>query len=108
MRKIDFVNTIDRVSWWSWKLQDIASEIVERIDADEITNDYTLFDALLDAFDNECIYYYQQWEIIENYASPEDVIMGRCNDIYEEFLNDLYEALEFYDVEEDDEDEDEA
>lgn len=100
MKKIDFVNSNDRVSWWSWKLQDIASEIVERIDADEITSEYTLYDALLDAFNDECVYYYQQWEIIENYASPEDVINGRCGDIYEEFLNDLFEVLKFCDVEE--------
>jgi hypothetical protein len=54
------------------EILNIAKDVLDRIDVDDIGNDYELYDAIIDAIDDECIYTYTQWEIMKHYQNPQD------------------------------------
>lgn len=83
----------DAKAWEVWgcdSIQDIADLIYLRIDEDEVNDSNDLYDAIIDALNDEVIYYNQQWTILEFYCLPQD---ANWNDAIELFIDDLLQAI---------------
>ena len=65
----------------SWKFMDILENVLDRIENPNEDDD------ILQAIDDELIYYSQQWTILQEYFNPQD---ANWNDAIEEFINEVF------------------
>lgn len=70
----------------------IVEAIYNRIDEDEVEDETWLQDAIIDALNDEIIYYSQQWTILEFYCLPSE---ANWNEAIEEFVGDLLTCIEW-------------
>ena len=76
----------------SWKAEDVAKAVIDRIDEAQIAEGQSLEDAIKDALDLEMIYDDDKWAIVANYSDPDDPMgYGEAEEL---FLNDLLQVLE--------------
>ena len=73
----------------------IAENIISRVDTFE--DDDEISDLIIDALNDELIYYRDQWDVIEFYSTPED---GRTlSDCCDDFINDILDVVEVKEAE---------
>lgn len=74
---------------FGWKALDIAENIIDRVDhfEDESTG---LFDELMSSADTELIYTEDQWLIIAEYITPNEIGENNFYDIFNRFVEDIF------------------
>lgn len=77
---------------------DIASNIFERADGMDFSDD--VGQVILQAIDDELIYYSNQWEVLKHYCSPSD---ADFNYTLEQFYCDILDCVESFEIVEDEE-----
>lgn len=71
-------------------LANIAYNVFERVDSE--TADEDIGDAIIDALNDELIYYSDQWEVVAAYSSPDEPLS--ISEASELFLDDLMQCIE--------------
>lgn len=71
----------------------LAQDIIERIDDFENVPEDELYDRIIDSFNDSIIYYDDQWKILEDYTSPDDLM---DDNVYENIFDKVYGAVADY------------
>lgn len=72
---------------------DIASAIFERADGSDFSDDVQ--DVILQAMDDELIYYCDQWEVLKHYCLPANANLDYA---LEQFYSDIFDCVEGFDI----------
>lgn len=73
------------------KILDIATDILNNINLENINNDDSLVNNINNAVDDTMIYYETQWEIMKHYQNPKD---ANLDNAIESFIYDLSRCIE--------------
>lgn len=84
---------IDRHIGNDWDYLSLIEAVIERIEDIENLKEDELYDKLIDAVNDEIIYYRDQWTILQENCTPQEANWEFAIDT---FISESYEVLEYY------------
>lgn len=91
-----------------WYVNDKAKEFVELYEDETFNDESDLYDRLWDFIDNDMMYYDDQWALLKEYFTPDDIPVDALMIAFESLQSDIMCCLSTEEVDEDeDEDDDE-
>ena len=91
INKEETINKLERIM--DSKAVAVAEMVIDRIE-DFDDDDNGLFDEICSAVDDELIYTEDQWDIIKNYIGPTSIGSISFNDIFNQFIEDIFNNCE--------------
>lgn len=79
------------------EIRNITDAIIDRAEGNIADYTSNLYEAIIDALNDELIYTADQWEVMKAYQEPKD---ANFTEAVEEFINDLNECVEVLEYDE--------
>lgn len=72
---------------FSWKVAQIACDILDRIDPEEAAQDF--LEALVCEINSALIYTNDQWQVIQEYINPDEIGSVSFSEVMDRFIEDM-------------------
>ncbi len=97
-KRLEKINkALDEIFGRFTNVRKIADSIIKRwigyIDEEKKADNDKINEYLIDSLNDELICYADQWAIIQFYINPEDVLNGKGQNVYDDFMDDLIECI---------------